>query len=61
MKIVVIVYPDDEDVSLATSWAQVQQLEMYEHVAPDYGRRVSMTGTTTPADLLAIVGRIARA
>jgi len=61
MKIVVTVYPDDDDIEQPISWARALGFEVEDCSSPDQGRCVTIKGDISTAELRGALRLINRA
>jgi hypothetical protein len=60
MKIVVTVYPDDEDIEQPISWARALGFEVEDCSSPDQGRCVTIKGDISTTELRAALRLVNR-
>jgi hypothetical protein len=55
MKVVVTVYPDDEDIEQPISWARALGFEVKDRSSPDQGRCVTIKGDISTTELRSVL------
>jgi hypothetical protein len=60
MKIVVTVYPDDEDIEQPISWARALGFEVNDCSSPDQGRCVTIKGDISTTELRGALSLVSR-
>jgi|307.fasta_scaffold72716_2 hypothetical protein len=60
MKIVVTVYPDNEDIEQPISWARALGFEVDDYCSPEQGRCVTIRGDISTAELRGVLSMVSR-
>ena len=60
MKIVVTVYPDNEDIEQPISWARALGFEVDDYCSPERGRCVTIRGDISTTELRGVLSMVSR-
>ena len=60
MRVVVTVYPEDEDIEQPISWAKALGFDVVDAFSSAYGRCVSIRGDISAAELTGVVSIVAQ-